>query len=65
MLRRRVNPAHATPPTPRPRERDRRSTGTRLTELRLRPYFRYERALLRDLAGCAWRVLRLWVLARV
>jgi hypothetical protein len=30
---------------------------------RLRPYFRYERALLGDLAGCAWRALRLWVLA--
>jgi hypothetical protein len=30
---------------------------------RLRPYFRFERALLGDLAGCAWRALRLWVLA--
>jgi hypothetical protein len=30
---------------------------------RLRPYFRYERALLGELAGCAWRALRLWVLA--
>ena len=30
---------------------------------RLRLYFRYERALLGDLAGCAWRALRLWVLA--
>jgi hypothetical protein len=30
---------------------------------RLRPYFRYERALLGDLAACAWRALRLWVLA--
>jgi hypothetical protein len=30
---------------------------------RLRPYFRYDRALLGDLAACAWRALRLWVLA--
>ena len=30
---------------------------------RLRPYFRYDRALLGDLAGCAWRALRLWILA--
>jgi hypothetical protein len=30
---------------------------------RLRPFLRYERALLGDLAGCAWRALRLWVLA--
>jgi hypothetical protein len=30
---------------------------------RLRPYFRNERALLGDLAACAWRALRLWVLA--
>jgi hypothetical protein len=30
---------------------------------RLRPYFRYERELLGNLAGCAWRALRLWVLA--
>jgi len=30
---------------------------------RLRVYFRYDRTLLGDLAGCAWRALRLWVLA--
>ena len=30
---------------------------------RLRPYFRYERALLGELAACAWRALWLWVLA--
>jgi len=30
---------------------------------RLRPFFRYDRRLLGDLAGCAWRALRLWVLA--
>nr|NIW37707.1 hypothetical protein [Gemmatimonadota bacterium] len=30
---------------------------------RLRVYFRYDRALLGDLAGCAWRALRLWILA--
>ncbi len=30
---------------------------------RLRPFFRYDRTLLGDLAGCAWRALRLWVLA--
>jgi hypothetical protein len=30
---------------------------------RLRPFFRYERALLGDLAACAWRALRFWVLA--
>ena len=27
---------------------------------RLRPYFRYERALLGGLAGCAWRALRVF-----
>ncbi len=30
---------------------------------RLRPYFRYDRTLMGDLAGCAWRALRFWVLA--
>ncbi len=30
---------------------------------RLRVYFRYDRTLMGDLAGCAWRALRLWVLA--
>ena len=30
---------------------------------RLRVYFRYNRTLLGDLAGCAWRALRLRVLA--
>ncbi len=30
---------------------------------RLRPFFRYDRTLLGDLTGCAWRTLRLWVLA--
>jgi len=29
----------------------------------MRPFFRYDRTLLGDLAGCAWRALRLWVLA--
>ena len=30
---------------------------------RLRPYFRYDRTLLGELAGCAWRALRLWIVA--
>ncbi len=30
---------------------------------RLRVYFRYDHTLMGDLAGCAWRALRLWVLA--
>ncbi len=30
---------------------------------RLRIYFRYDRTLMGDLAACAWRALRLWVLA--
>ncbi len=30
---------------------------------RLRVYFRYDLTLLGGLAGCAWRALRLWVLA--
>ena len=30
---------------------------------RVRAYFRYDRTLMGDLAGCAWRALRLWVLA--
>jgi hypothetical protein len=30
---------------------------------RLRVYFRYDHMLMGDLAACAWRALRLWVLA--
>ena len=30
---------------------------------RLRVYFRYDHTLTGDLAGCAWRALRIWVLA--
>ena len=32
---------------------------------RLRVYFRYDHTLMGDLAGCAWRALRLWVLERL